>query len=160
MSTGGTDQNFKFKSSLVAAIITKCFGLALMWVSIDLFLGGWISLSWHKLPYLVLLLPFGLFFLGAGAAFLLNTYQIEILDGQLRFRRFFTWESAPLDSITSFRQLPAPGLYMRVDHDGKRYRMLFSPEDYKMQPYPLPIIGFLREVCQSNEQSQPRQPDT
>ena len=152
MSTERTYQDFKFKSSLVATILTRGFGLAVIWVSID-FLKGWLNPSWDRLPYMILLFPFGLFLWAVGGMLLLSTCDIEILNGQFRFRRLFVWKSVPLDSVTRMRLLWAPGIYLKVDYAGKCHRLIFNPEDLKLRPHPLPVIKFLREVCRRNAEN-------
>jgi hypothetical protein len=144
MSTDKTYRDFKFKSSLVATNLTRCLGLALIFGSIDFF-EGWLNPSWDRLPFMILLLPFGLSIWAVGGMFLLSTCDTEILDGQFRFRRFFVWKSVPLESITKIRLLWAPGIYLRIDHAGRRFRLIFNPEDFKARPSPLPVIKFLRE---------------
>ncbi len=150
MSIETTYKEFRFKSSWIATVVNKSFGLGLIWISFDSFLRGWLQPSLERLPYMILLLPFGLFLLAVGAMFVLNSCQIEILDGQLRFRRFVTWQSVPLDSITSMRLLWAPGSYLKVIHAGKCHRLIFSPEDYKMYWRRSPVIQILQETCKRN----------
>jgi hypothetical protein len=147
MVIGKEQQHLKFKSSFLASILTKCFGLMLILTSLD-FLGGWLHLSWSKLPYLLLFLPLGLSLSAVGGMLLLCTAQIQILNGELRFRRFLTWEAVPLNAI---REVRSRGLiYIRVSYGRKRWRLLANPEDFKPRLYRLPIDKFLREVCSRN----------
>ena len=102
MLTEKVARECKFRSSPLAGVITRCVGLGLISVSVD-FLNGWANPSWDRLPYMLLLLPFGLFLLAGGGALAIGTCDVEILDDQLRFRRLFNWRSVPLDSITRMR---------------------------------------------------------
>ena len=144
-----TLSDFRFKSTFVATIVTRCFGLVLLWFSFE-FLDGWRSPTWNNLPYLVIVLPLGLSILAAGSMFLFYTCEIEIVDGRLHFRRFLRWQSVPLESITSIRSPWAPGCYLKVDYAGKHSRIIFSPEDFKPRAHPLPVISFLRDLCRLN----------
>jgi hypothetical protein len=141
-------QEFTFKSSALATVITRCFGLLVMWVSVD-FLGAWLNPSWDRLPYMLLLFPFGFLLLAAGGLLLLGTCDIEILDGQFRFRRLFIWNSLPLTSITRMRLVLGTGI-VRLDYAGKCYRVIFNPEDFRVRAHPSPVINFLREACNQN----------
>lgn len=148
MSVGKTPEDFRFESTLLATLLPKCFGLMLIWVSI----GGlkvWLHPSWDRLPYMVLLIPFHVFLWLAGGTFLLGTCYIQIVDGQLRIRRFFVWESVPLASIASMRAYRY-GIYLRLDHAGKRYRVIFAADNLRLGPSPPPVIQFLRELYSKN----------
>ena len=155
MSTEKTYQDFKFKSSLVAAISTRWLGVVLIWVSIDSLM-GWHA-SWHNLPYLIILMPFHLLLWVLGGVFLLGTCQIRILDGQFHFRRLFVWEVVPLESITRVSKW-GPVIYVKVVYAGKYYQLIFSPEDLRVHLHPLPLIQFLREVCSRNAENSESRP--
>lgn len=149
MSTEKTTQDFKFESTLLAVILAKCFGLMLVWVSFDTFLIGWLNPSWDRLPYMIILLPFGLFLWAVAGVILYGYCYIQILDGQFRFLRFFTWTSLPLESITRMR-VSGHGIYLRLDHAGKRYQLIFAADNFRLGPSPAPVVQFLREVCSRN----------
>ncbi len=147
-------QDFRFKTSLLATTLGRFLGLMLIWGSSDFF-RGWFNASRAKLPYLIILLPFDLCLLAAGSALLIGLCDVEIAEGQFRFRRLFVWKSAPLSAVSRVRLSPA-GVYVRLDYAGERYRVTFIPEDFKVRWYPLPIVRFLREVCKRNaEESGP-----
>ena len=143
-----TARDFRFKSSLLGTTLARCFGLAVIWVSAD-FLRGWLNPSWRNLPYMLIWAPFGLLLLASGVGLLVGTCDIEIFDGQLRFRGLFDRKSVPLDSLTRVHVLLGV-VYLRLDHGGKCSRIIFSPEDYKVRPHPLPVVAFLREVYRKN----------
>jgi hypothetical protein len=151
VSTDETYKEFKFRSSLaVTTFVARNCGSAWIFFSF-LLLDGWLHPSLAKLPYMILSLPFGLVFLAVGALFVLNSSQIEIPDGQLRFRRFVAWKSVPLDSIVTIIRLPG-GIYLRLNHAGETYRLIFTSEDFKMHWRGSPVIGFLQEACKRNEE--------
>jgi hypothetical protein len=144
-----TYRDFKFRSSmLVTILVTRNGGLAMIFISYQI-LRGWFHPPLSRLPYLILGLPFGLLFLALGALYVFNACQIEIRDGQLRFRRFSAWQSVPLDSIASIIVLPA-GIYLRANHASGCHRLIFSGEDLKVYWGRAPVIGFLQEVCKRN----------
>jgi hypothetical protein len=134
----------------VTTLVTRNGGLAMIFISYEI-LHGWLHPSLDRLPYLLLGLPFGLFLLALGALYVFNSCQIEIYDGQLRFRRFSAWQSVPLDSIATIIVLPA-GIYLRAKHAGKCYRLVFSGEDLRVYWGRTPVIGFLQEVCKRNKE--------
>ncbi len=140
-------REFKFRTSPVATNCARGFGLILVLISYD-FLGGWLRPSLDRLPYMLLLLPFGLLLCSVGIAVFTNSYDIEILDGRLRFRRLLSWKSVPLESISVARYVPVRMvLYIRVDHNGARYRIFCSPHDYKLRtPSGRSVTAFLKEV--------------
>jgi len=151
MSSKQAFKDFKFKSSLLASILTRGLGLMVILVAIYNF-----TPSWHK-PSSMILLPFGLLIAAVGCTLLLRGCDFEIFDGQFRFRRLFTWKSVPLESITVVRPGWIPGMHVRVDYAGKRYRLIVFPEDFKLHLYSPPVIEFLQDVCRKNaENSDPR----
>lgn len=83
---------------------------------------------------------------------LFSACDIQILDGQLRFRHLFVWRSVPLESITRVQTLRAPAVYVRADYGGKHYRLIFYPGDF-LESSPPPVIVFLEEVCRRNEEN-------
>jgi hypothetical protein len=146
-----TYRDFKFRSSLfVTNFVTRNGGLAMIFISYEI-LHGWLHPSLDRLLYLIVGLPFGLLFLALGALYVFNSCQIEISDGQLRFRRFSAWHSVPLNSIASIIVLPA-GIYLRANHAGECYRFIFSGEDFKVYWGRSPVVGFLRDVCRRNNE--------
>jgi hypothetical protein len=151
MLTDTAIHNFTFRSSLLGTNFTRCFGLAVIWVSFD-FLRNWLSPSWSMLPYMLILAPVGLLLFLVGAGLLIFTCDIEIVAGRLRVRRLFAWKSVPLESLTRARVLLGV-VYLRIDQPGECTRVVFSPEDYKLRPHPLPIVRFLREVCEKNPEN-------
>ena len=82
---------------------------------------------------------------------LFSACDIQIIEGQLRFRRVFVWRSVPLESITRVKALQAPAAYIRVDDGGKRYRLVFYPGDFE-ESSPPPVIRFLEEACARNRE--------
>jgi hypothetical protein len=84
--------------------------------------------------------------------FLLGACQIQILNGQFRFRHFLAWKSVPLESISKVKRRWF-GVDVSVDHEGKHYRFFFDPEDYKVDPSPPPVIQFLQEACGRNREN-------
>ena len=143
-----TRQDITFKSSFLVSILIRCFGLMLISLSLDL-LKGWLHPSWDRLPYMLLVLPVGLFLWVVAGTLLLYAAQVQILDGQLRFRRILAWEAVPLSSITNARPW-GPVIYLRASYGGKRLRLFFNPEDFKVRLHDLPIIEYLQEVCKRN----------
>ena len=141
-------RDFRFKSSPLATLLVRGVGLAIIWVSLDL-VRPWLNPSWESIRRLILLLPFGGVVCAAGCILLLGACEIHIVGGELRFRHFIAWESVPLVSITKMRNLGI-GIYLRIDHPGECHHIIFSPEDYKVRPHPLPIITFLQETCRMN----------
>ncbi len=154
MITEEAIRDFRFKSSLVATMIVRGFGAAIIWGASEEFFAGWLRPSWDRLPYMLILLPFGLLACFAGGYILFNAREIEIEAGRLRFRRLFEWNSIPLESISKIRLLPAPGAYIRADHEGKRYRIVFTPVNYSLRHRPLSVIKFLRKVREMNADRQ------
>ena len=156
MAIEKTTQDFRFESTLLATILPKCFGLMLIWVSFE-FLGGWLHPSWDRLPYMLLLLPFGLSVWAVAFVFLYGFCYVHIVDGQFRFRRFFVWTSLPLESIASVRLRRGLGIYVGVDCAGKRHWLLFYPDNLQLQVQlrlsPPPVIQFLEEVCERNAEN-------
>ena len=148
MPTETTYESFKYKSMWEGSLVLKTFGLMLIWSSRD-YLGWWLHPSFKLLPHLIVGSVFGLVFVAAGAMLVLNSCQIEILDGQLRFCRFFAWQSVPLDSVTSTRVLLVI-TYLRIDHAGQRHRLFFTPASYEFHWTGPPVNRFLREVCKKN----------
>jgi len=153
MSIEKMTQDFKFESTLLAAILPKCFGLMLIWVSFE-FLGGWLHPSWDRLPYMIILLPFGLVLWAVAGMMLYGYCHVQILDGQLRFRRFFVRTSAPLESITRVQLYSGLGMYVWVNYASKRHWLIFFPDNLHLRVQlrlsPPPVIQFLRGVCEKN----------
>ena len=146
-----TEKNFReftFKSSINAAIMPWGGAFALILVSVD-FVGGWIHLSWERLPYMILVSPIPLLLWATAAKLLLGSRQIQIADGQLRFRRLVRWTSVPLKSISGM-QTRWFGIVLTVEYQGKHYWFFFNPEDHKVGPSPPLVIQFLGEVCRRN----------
>jgi hypothetical protein len=88
------------------------------------------------------------------------TADVEILDGQFRFRRLLLrGKSVPLNSITRVRRiwLP-PAVYVRLDYAGARYRLIFSSDGMRFFGPPIsPVLHFIQEVCKKNtEKSAPQ----
>lgn len=156
MLTDTAIHDFTFRSSVLGTNLTRCFGLAVVWVSLD-FLRNWLSPSWSMLPYMLILAPVGLLLLSVGAGLLVLTCDIEIVAGRLRVRRLFAWKAVPLESLTRVRLLLGV-VYFRIDHSGECSRVVFNPEDYKVRPHPLPIVRFLREVCEKNTENRKKRP--
>jgi hypothetical protein len=147
-------EGFRFKTSLLGTIFGRFFGFMLIWLSMD-FLRGWLSPSWVNLPWLIITLAFGLLLLSWGSALLIGACDIEIADGQFRFRRLWVWKSVPLSAVSRAR-LWFPGVYVRLDYDGERHRLIFFPEDFKVRWYPLPTVRLLREVRRRNAEESAR----
>jgi len=120
-------------------------------VSMD-FLGGWVNPSRERLPYMLALLPIGLSLCASGALVVARTCDVEIADGQFRFRRLLSWESVPLSAIAKVRVLLA--VWVRLDYGTHALWICFSPENYKAVLHPLPIVGFLRQLCAANRAKQ------
>ena len=155
MPTQNTPLDFRFRTSPLATTLARGMGFMLVWFSFD-FLRGWLSPSWAKLPYLIMGLPFGLFLLSYGAALLIGMCDVNIVDGQFRFRRLLAWKSVPLCAVSKVRLWP-PGVYVRLNYSRERHALMFFPEDFKFQWYQrVTAVGFLREACKRNaEKSKP-----
>jgi hypothetical protein len=151
MATETPYESFKYKSTGRGEVLLKVVGLMIIWSSRDDF-SWWLHPSFELLPHLFVGSVFGLLFVAAGAMLLLNSCQIEILEGQLRFRRFFAWQSVPLGSVTSMRLLWVL-VYLRIDYGGRRRRLIFAPASYKFRWTGHPVKRFLREVCKRNAES-------
>ena len=145
-------KDFEFKSLLLASILMRGLGLMIILVATYYFIP-----SWHR-PSSMILLPFGLLIAAVGCRLLVYGCDFEILNGQFLFRRFFVWKSVPLESITMVRQGWIPGIYVRVDYAGKRYRLIAFPEDFTVHIHPLPVIKFLQDVCMKNAASSGKRP--
>ena len=146
-------QDFRFESTVDATILPKLFGLMLIWVSFE-FLGGWLHPSWERLPYLIILLPFGLFFWAVAGMVIYGYCYVQIVDGRLRFRRFLAWTSVPLESITKVELYAPIGMSVWVNYAGKRHWIVFRPDNLQilvqLRRSPPPVIQFLQEVCRRN----------
>lgn len=159
MTIEKTIQDFRFESTVRATILPKLFGLLSIRVSFE-FLSGWLHPSWDRLPYLIILLPFALFFWVVAGVMLYGYCYVQIRDGQLRFLRFFVWSSVPLESITKVEPHGALGMYVWVNHAGKRHWLIFYPQNLQvlaqLRRVPPPVIQFLTEVTRRNaEKSEP-----
>lgn len=148
MTTDTTYENFKYKSTWRGALLLKAFGLMMIWSSRNDF-SWWLHPSFEVLLHLIVGSVFGLLLLAGGAMLAINSCQMEILDGQLRFRRFSAWQSVPLDSVTSMRLLLVL-VYLRIDHIDRRHRLFFAPSSYKFYWSGHPVVRFLQEVCKRN----------
>ena len=162
MSTEKTTQDFKFESTVRATILPKLLGVILIRVSFE-FLGGWLHPSWDRLPYLIILLPFGLFFWAVAGMMLYGYCHVQIRDGQFRFLRFFAWRSVPLESIIKAEFYAPIGMSVWLNYAGKQHWIVFRPDNrkflVKLGGSPPPVIQFLREVCIRNaENSKSRRP--
>jgi hypothetical protein len=117
------------------------------------FLAPWLSPSWNKLPYMILPLPVVLPFCFAGGFLALNTCDVEIAAGVLRFRRPFAraWRSVPLESISKVRLFPAPAVNLWAEGEGNRYRIIFSPHQDYFGHGSWAVVRFLRGVAKQNE---------
>jgi hypothetical protein len=146
-------KDFKFKSSLGATLIVmKGFGLMIAWISFDFLDLWWLHPTWDQFLRFISGLPIGLPLLVLGAVLVLNSCQIEVVDGQFRFRRFIAWESVPLESVTSVRRTFV-GTYIKIDHGGKCYRLFFHPKGEDMHWLARsPVVGFLQELCKKNKE--------
>ena len=153
IATGEAMRDFKFQSSPIATIITRGFGVGIIWF-FSQFLAPWLSPSWDKLPYMILSLPVVLPFCFAGGFLALNTCGVEIAAGVLRFRRPFAraWISVHLESISKIRLLLGV-VYLRAEHEGRRYRIIFSPHQDYFGHRPLSVFRFLQEIAKQNEDS-------
>lgn len=146
-------KDFRFKSSLGAAfVVMKGLGLMIAWVSFGFLDVRWLHPTFEEFLRFISGLPIGLPLLALGVMLVLNSCQIEVGDGQFRFRRFIAWESVPLDSITSVRRTFV-GTYIKADHAGKCHRLFFSPkgEDTNWLARS-PVVVFLQEVCRRNKE--------
>jgi len=154
-------QDFKFESTLLATILPKWFGLMFILVSVD-GLKVWLHPSWDRLPYMILLIPLHVLLWASGGLFLYGFCYIQILNGQLRFRRFFVWTSVPLESIARVGFRRGLGMYVRVDYAGKRHWLILPPDNLQLRvqlrPSPPPVIQFLREVCRRNAEKSESRP--
>jgi hypothetical protein len=161
MTVEKTTRDFGFESTLLATFLPKCMGLMLIWMSFYL-LDGWLHPSWHRLPYLVILLPFGLFLWAVAGMMLYGYCYVRILDGQFGFRRFFAWRSAPLESIAKVEFYRGLGMYVWVSYAGKRQWVVFHPDNLQLSVQlrrsPPPVIQFLREICNANASKSKPQP--
>jgi len=157
MSMEKSQQDFKFKSTLGGKILLWLCGIAPLLFSVVYFL------AFLEPPRVT-----GEAFRAAcafeailwifGCLILLTACEIQILDGQFRFRRVFFWRSVPLEAISRVWALRPAGVYVRVDHGGKRYRLIFYPGDYE-ESSPPSVINFLERVCTRNlekSESRPR----
>jgi hypothetical protein len=153
MPTETDYKDFKFKSSLEAAFIMKGLGLMIAWVSFDFRDLWWLHPSWDQFLHFIGGLPIGLPLLALGAILMLNSCQIEVADGQFRFRRLIAWHSVPLESVTSVRRTFV-GTYIRIDHAGKRHRLFFHPKgENRHWLARSPVVSFLQDVCRRNKES-------
>lgn len=141
-------REFEFTSTITGVLLLKGWGLVLILMSGD-FVEGWLHPSWSKLPYLILLSPIPLFLWAAASIFLLGACQIQIRQGQLRFRRLFAWRSFPIESITRVKPRWF-GIDVTADYEGKRHRFFFNPEDFRIGPSPPRVVQFLEEACRRN----------
>jgi hypothetical protein len=150
MSIEKRQQDFSFKSTAGGKIVFWICGTAPILLSIGLY---FVSLAPRELTgeslLAVVAVEVSLWIFGCMVLF--SACDIQILEGQLRFRRVFVWRSAPLESITRVKALQAePAVYVRVDDVGKRYRIVFYAGDSESSPPP--VIRFLEEACARNLQ--------
>jgi hypothetical protein len=153
MTSEDIAQDLKFKSSFDQTMITRCLGLAIILFFSD-FLGAWVKPSWANLPYMLIPLPVVLPFCFFGGFLALETCDVEIAAGQLRFRRLLKWDSVPLESISRIKLLPAPGVYIRAEHEGRQYRIVFSPHGSQSGPHGRALVKLLQKVCSENAKTQ------
>jgi hypothetical protein len=151
MPTETDYKDFKFKSSLEGMAVLKAIGVTLAWISFDFTDLWWLHPTWGQFLRFIAGLPIGLPLLALGAVLVLNSCQIEVADGQFRFRRFIAWESVPLESVSSVRRTFV-GTYIKIDHAGKRNRLFCHPKGEDMPRLARsPVVGFLQEVCRRNK---------
>jgi hypothetical protein len=83
--------------------------------------------------------------------------EIEVTEGQFRFRRIFRWRTVPLTAITRVRPLDANCVYIRVAYQGKCYRLLTYLGEYDESSTPY-AVKFLEEVCDRRNEPTRRYP--
>jgi hypothetical protein len=141
-------QGFRFHSPLRGKVVFWTCGIVALLVSIGLFL---LFIAPRQLKgenlYAPVLVVASLWLLGS--VILVCARDIDIRKGELRFRRFFSWKSVPLASVARVQALQAPAVYIKLDHDGKHYRLVFYPGDYE-ESAPPPVVVFLQDVCRRN----------
>lgn len=145
MGTEKTDRDFEFHSPLSGILFLWLLGIGPVLYAID-FIPAWGVKGGNWVPPD---LAYRLFLLVWGGMVLNSVSDVEIRDGQLRFRKYLYSKSVPLQSVTRVR-LVFGILYLRVDDAGKRYRMIFYSESFWPGVSPPPVIGFLRDVCRRN----------
>lgn len=156
MSFEKTSYDLEFRSTLGGKILLWLCGIAPILLSTLLFVAFLVppQVTGRNLVSVVV---FELILWVLGCAILFSACEVQIVDGQLRFRRVFVWRSVPLDSITRVEALRAPGVYVRVDYWGKRYRLIFYPGGYE-RSYRPPVVEFLEEVWRRNTERREAQP--
>jgi hypothetical protein len=85
-----------------------------------------------------------------GATLFFGAADVEIFDGQIRFRRVFRGSKlVPLKSIARVRRFWMPRtVCVRVDYAGNHYRFIFAAsERFGRTP---PVLLFLQEICKRN----------
>ena len=114
-------RDFRYESKLIGLLCLWGFGAAAIWVGSQGF--GRSQLGY----YLLLAIPYRLLWWAYGFAILNAASDVQILAGQFHFRRLcLEGDSVPLTLITRVRGLwLPPSVYVRVDHAGKRYRLIF-----------------------------------
>jgi hypothetical protein len=150
-------QEFTYQSKLSDVFFHWVLGIVLIWLAGEDLRAG---TSWHWGLHLFFDVPYHLLLLAWGCVMLNATADVEILDGQFRFRRLLLrGKSVPLKSITRVRRiwLP-PAVYVRLDYAGARYRLIFSPDGMRFFGPPIsPVLHFIQEVCKKNtEKSAPQ----
>jgi hypothetical protein len=143
-------QDFRFKSTAGGKVVFWICGTAPILLSIGLYFAFLAprELTGESLLTVVAVEASLWIF---GCMILFSACDIEILEGQLRFRHVFVWRTVPLELITRVKALQAPAAYIRVDDGGKRYRLVFYPGDFEESSLP-PVIRFLEEACARNRE--------
>jgi hypothetical protein len=142
-------KDFKFETTMAATYGLRGIGVGLILSSILPYAGsvfrgaGLRSFSISDVPFLLFLWTLG------GVVFF-AVCDIQIAGGRFSYCRMFVWRTFPLESITSVRQLFGFTAYVEVDHAGKRHRLVFALERRFGEPYPAPVLAFLRVVCRRN----------
>lgn len=142
-------QDFQYQSSLGGLFYLWCCALTLLFWPFGDLRTPIVSEHWGS--FLLLDLPYRLIRLALGCMILNGASDVQIANGEFRFRRLLNSKSVPLKSIDRVRRLWLPGtLYVRVDHGGKRYRLIFCPGEFRLGPSIPPVVQFLREACKRN----------
>ena len=93
-----------------------------------------------------------LFFWTLGCLILLASCDVRVLAGQFSFRRVLSWRSVPLGSIARVAVPWPPAVYVMIDHNGIRNRVVFYAGRNE-GPHGCAVVEFLREVCAKNAES-------
>ena len=142
-------QDFKYQSTLGDIAFLWFVGIMTAFLAAEGLRGS--GVLGHARGFVFVNLAYSLLLSGLGSFILYGASDVQILDGQFRFRRLFSSKSVPLTSITRVRRLwLPPAVFVRVDYGGNRYRLIFSPWERRPGFSAPPVVRFLQDVCKSN----------